>query len=51
MPLHLQQMFAESCKQLNEDQSLRLAQLLIELQDVFAADEFDLGNYCDRTSD
>jgi predicted aspartyl protease len=45
MPPHLQQVFAESCKQLNEDQSLRLAQLLIEFQDVFAADEFDLGNF------
>jgi RNase H-like domain found in reverse transcriptase/Reverse transcriptase (RNA-dependent DNA polymerase) len=45
MPPHLQQVFAESCKQLNEDQSLRLVQLLIEFQDVFAADEFDLGNF------
>ncbi|XP_045215056.2 uncharacterized protein LOC123565253 [Mercenaria mercenaria] len=42
---HLQQVYSDSCEHLNEEQHRQLAQLLIEYQDVFAQDEFDLGNF------
>ena len=32
---------------MDDKQKLRLAQVLIEFQDVFAANEFDLGNFKD----
>ncbi|XP_045198753.1 uncharacterized protein LOC123553066 [Mercenaria mercenaria] len=43
IPVHLQHVYLDSSKHLNEDQKIQLAQLLIEFQDVFARDEFDLG--------
>ncbi|XP_053400393.1 uncharacterized protein LOC128557241 [Mercenaria mercenaria] len=45
LPPHLQQVYSDSCEHLSEEQQQQLAQLLIEYQDVFAQDEFDLGNF------
>jgi len=38
-------MFEASCEKLSAEQSTRLANLLSEYSDVFAEDEFDLGNF------
>lgn len=45
IPSHLQETFENSKEHLTEGQSLSLAKLLMEFQDVFAKDEFDLGNF------
>ena len=45
VPEHLSQVFAESCKQLDDQQQDELAKLLVENQDVFAKSEFDLGDF------
>ena len=47
MPEHLQKLYEESKEHLSEDQCNKLAQLLIEFQDVFAKSEFDLGTFHD----
>ena len=45
IPEHLKQLYKDASKNLDEDQQIQLAQLLIEFQDVFATDDFDLGNF------
>ena len=45
LPEHLQDLFERSRQNLEVDQQEKLKQLLIEFQDVFAKDEFDLGNF------
>ena len=45
VPEHLKQVFELSCKHLDSQQSEQLAQLLVDNQDVFAKDEFDLGDF------
>ena len=47
MPERLQKLYGESKEHLSEDQCNKLAQLLIEFQDVFAKSEFDLGTFHD----
>ena len=47
MPEHLQELYSSSCANLSEEQKCQLAQLLIEFQDVFAKDQFDLGDFHD----
>ena len=44
VPEHLQDMINRSASKLNENVE-KLTDLLIEYQDVFAKDEFDLGNF------
>lgn len=43
MPAHIQGLFERSTEHLNAEQSAQLASLLVEFQDVFARDDFDLG--------
>jgi transposase InsO family protein len=45
LPAHLQELFERGKTHLNSDQQLKLKCLLIEFEDVFAQDEFDLGNF------
>ncbi|XP_053405820.1 uncharacterized protein LOC128559022 [Mercenaria mercenaria] len=45
LPNHLQQVFTESSENLEEDQKVSYAKILIEYQDVFAKNDFDLGNF------
>lgn len=45
LPPHLTDLFERAIKHLNSDQQDKLKSLLIEFQDVFAKDEFDLGNF------
>lgn len=45
LPAHLNDLFERSIVHLDVDQQQSLRQLLIEYQDVFAKDEFDLGNF------
>ena len=45
VPEHLQDMINRSASKLNENEVKKLTDLLIEYQDVFAKDEFDLGNF------
>ena len=45
VPEHLQDMINRSASKLNENEVEKLTDLLIEYQDVFAKDEFDLGNF------
>ena len=45
IPEHLKQLYESASCDLSEGQRAQLAQLLTEFQDVFAADDFDLGNF------
>jgi RNA:NAD 2'-phosphotransferase (TPT1/KptA family) len=45
LPPHLGDLFDRSCRSLQGDEVDRLKTLLIEFEDVFARDEFDLGNF------
>ena len=45
MPPHLQTLYQQSIEHLSDDEALLLKALLIEFEDVFAKDEFDLGNF------
>ena len=45
LPPHLHKVYSESCEHLNQEQQMQLARLLSEFKDVFAQDEFDLGNF------
>ena len=45
IPPHVEQVFNNSAEHLNYEEKMQLAKLLIEYQDVFARDEFDLGNF------
>ena len=45
LPPYLHQVYSDSCKHLNKQQQGELALLLSEFKDVFAQDEFDLGNF------
>ncbi len=47
VPEHLQQLFRDSSQHLNSEQTIQLANLLTEFQDVFAPNEFDLGHFRD----
>ncbi len=44
VPHHLHEVFKSSTGKLTEDQSKSLARLLCEFSDVFAENEFDLGD-------
>lgn len=45
MPEHLQEVFKASAERLTDEQSASLCRLLCNFEDVFAKDEFDLGNF------
>ena len=45
LPDHLQQVYENSKENLSPEECSQLAQLLEQYQDVFARDEFDLGNF------
>ena len=45
LPAHLQGMYQQSIEHLDNNEKSQLQNLLIEFQDVFARDEFDLGNF------
>jgi hypothetical protein len=45
VPSHLHDLFKRSTENLNPDQVRIMRQLLCEYTDVFAQDEFDLGNF------
>ena len=45
IPEHLQKLFEDSTKHLDEYQQVKLKTLLCEYQDVFAKNEFDLGSF------
>ncbi|KAH3834929.1 hypothetical protein DPMN_108262 [Dreissena polymorpha] len=45
VPDHLKDVYEASCHKLNDKQKVQLAGLLIEFEDVFAKNEFDLGNF------
>ncbi|MES9882037.1 MAG: pol polyprotein [Sedimenticola sp.] len=45
IPGHLREMWVNSCQHLVDEQQTQLADLLREYEDVFARDEFDLGNF------
>ena len=45
VPGHLQESFESSKEHLSVEEQCRLAELLIEHEDVFAKDEFDLGTF------
>jgi transposase InsO family protein len=47
LPLHLKDMFESSTKWLDPQQCDQLASVLIEYEDVFAKNDFDLGNFTD----
>ena len=43
LPEHLQQMYADNISDLSDNEKLQFKELLIEYQDVFSKDDFDLG--------
>ena len=45
VPVHLRDLFQKCTKQLGNEQERQFAELLISFSDVFAKDEFDLGNF------
>lgn len=45
IPEHLRALYHDAAPSLSKDEQLQLAQLLIEFQEVFAKDDFDLGNF------
>jgi len=45
VPQHLKQMYESSKEKLTADEAKLLAKLLRDFEDVFAKDEFDLGNF------
>lgn len=45
VPAHLVDLYERGCVNLDADQKNQLAKLLVEFQDVFAKDDFDLGNF------
>ena len=49
VPEHLLDMFNNSKKHLNPKETAKLANLLVEFQDVFAQSDFDLGNFTEIT--
>ena len=45
LPEHLREMFAKSSEHLKPNQKIKLKELLVEYSDIFAKDDFDLGNF------
>ena len=45
VPTHLKDLFERSCKNLDRQQRVELAQVLVDYQDVFSKDDSDLGYY------
>ena len=45
IPAHLQKLYDDASVQLSKTEQQQLAQLLIDYEDVFAKDEFDLGKF------
>ena len=45
VPTHLKQLFEKSGPQFSSDEKKKLRELLIEFQDVFAKDDYDLGEF------
>ena len=43
LPEHVKDLWLQSCKHLNQDQSERLARVLLEFADQFSKDDLDLG--------
>lgn len=47
VPVHLKKTYEDSCQNLTPEQRGKLADILIEYEDVFAKSEFDLGTFTD----
>ena len=45
LPEHMKSLYERACENLSESESRQLGELLYEYQDVFAREDFDLGNF------
>ena len=45
LPEHMKSLYERACENLSESECRQLGELLYEYQDVFARDDFDLGNF------